>query len=82
LQIDAKPRVNFLGFDSYRCPNCEAITAYPLRNPFRVIYWIILILFGLGAAGSLVLGDLDLSPTVAAIFAAAVLFRDMQTRRN
>jgi len=43
---------------------------------------MILILFGLGAAGSLVLGDLELSPTVAAIFAAAVLFRDMKTRRN
>jgi hypothetical protein len=73
--------VNLLGFDSYRCSNCEAATVYPLRQPFRVIYWLILVLFGLGTVGSLVIGDLELSSAAAAIFAAVVLFLDMKRKQ-
>jgi DNA-directed RNA polymerase subunit RPC12/RpoP len=47
------PRLDFLGFREFTCPNCHLRAITPLRWPYRITYWAFLCLWVLGLVQSL-----------------------------
>ena len=81
----AKPKRSFLGFQKLRCPHCAEIVLHPLTTGYRIVYWVCLILFGLGFAGYLS-GMVILWPGVtgmaALVGAIVALSKDAGIRKN
>jgi hypothetical protein len=70
-----------LGLQKFKCSNCHQINTLPMQTHYRVIYWLILLVFAGLSVVSLANGELPL-PGIITILAAVALMRDFTLRQQ
>lgn len=67
-QFMTSPRLDFLGFREFTCPNCHLRAITPLRWSYRITYWVFLCLLVFGLVQILFDRDESLKTGLAGAF--------------
>ena len=51
---------SFLGFQKFKCKECEQENLYPLTKGYRITYWVVVIWFSLFSMASIIRGEIPL----------------------
>jgi hypothetical protein len=76
------PKTSFLGFRQLTCPQCGHVLTLPMARRYRLGFWVIALLFGIGFVVRLLDQGVFSLPTLIPILAGIALYRNWQLRKK